>query len=63
MEKSQGKTFNKSIGYQSIKRGERQRRLATEIKGAIWHDRKLLESIVSMPGERFKNHRKIEKWH
>ena len=45
VEKYQAKTFNKSIGYRSIKKGENHKRLGTEIKGAIWHDRKLLETI------------------
>jgi len=31
VEKYQGKTFNRAIGYRSIKKGENHRRLGTEI--------------------------------
>jgi len=63
IEKYRAKTFNKSVGYRSIKKGEHHRRLATEIPGALWYDRKFLESVVSQPGERIKSMKRMEKWH
>ena len=63
LEKYQAKTFNKTIGYRSIKKGENHKRFGTEVKGAIWHDRKLLETIISQPGERLKGMKRQENWH
>ena len=63
IEKYQAKTFNKTIGYRSIKKGDNLRPFATEVKGAIWHDRKLLETVISQPGERLKGMKRQENWH
>lgn len=58
-----GKTsFNRSLRYRSIKKGENMREFGTEIPGAEWHDRKFLDTIISQPGERFKNHKKMKRW-
>jgi hypothetical protein len=63
LEKYQAKTFNKSIGYRSIKKGENHKRFGTEMPGVIWGDRKLLETIISQPGERLKGMKRQENWH
>ena len=53
IEKYGAKTlFNRTLGYRTIRKGEPHQTLGTENKGAIWHDRKLYETIISQPGER-----------
>ena len=47
LEKYKGKTFNKYIGYRSIKKSDNHRKFATEGTGGEWSDRKLLETIIS----------------
>ena len=62
IEKFQGKTFNKTVGYRSIKKGDYHMRFGTESEGVVWHDRKLFDSIISQPGERLKDIKKRKNW-
>ena len=39
--------WDQHSGYKSIIRGEQQKMLATEYSEAVWHDRKLFETIIS----------------
>ena len=64
LEKLSGKKvfLRREMGYRSIKKGENLKEMATEIQGAVWHDRKLLETVICQPGERFTPRKKV-KWH
>lgn len=55
-------SFNKSLGYRSIKKGENLREFGTEFEGAMWSDRQFMDTIISQPGERFKGHKRMQKW-
>mmetsp|Transcript_23198 Transcript_23198/g.30965 ORF Transcript_23198/g.30965 Transcript_23198/m.30965 type:complete len:195 (+) Transcript_23198:754-1338(+) len=62
IEKYKSKTFNKTIGYRSIKKGDFHIKFGTESKGVEWHDRKLFDSVISQPGERVKNIKTRKNW-
>lgn len=55
-------SFNRSLGYRCIKKGENLREFGTEFQGATWNDRQFFDTIISQPGERFKNHKRMQKW-
>ena len=47
LEKTKGSSFNPTVGYRSLRKGENHKGFSTEHREVVWHDRKLFETLIS----------------